>query len=120
MATIEDLRKQWEFQDFQQESVNRLFGLMGADFTEDAIRKLAHAVLGHYPQYVDYWAGPEWRLVRVLRKWEGKGGVRFEAGDIAIFKDRDYDCPGLTGYGTAFSVRGRIDCAMWPGDVEDI
>jgi hypothetical protein len=82
-------------------SVARLAGL-SADQIRSEIVGVASRQLAEYPQYVGYWDGPEWALVRFSRNVSTKMGRAFTHGDWAIAR-RDDD-----GW-MAYSVRNRCN-----------
>lgn len=87
----------------------------GSPIVMSVLKNRAAEQLAQYPQYAGYHDGAEWYVVRFTKRVTTKGGVRFEAGDLALCRDRDEveTREGLT-YPTAYSERGAIHCAVDP------
>lgn len=127
MAVVDDFRAQWARQDQDQDFINLAFARLdiedhrrrgpNAESTRMLIVELVHRDHVQYPQYKDYWAGDEWKLGTIRRTITTKGGTRFKAGDLVIFKDRDPLDPYVPECATAYSVRGQINCAIHQSDV---
>ncbi len=100
----------WDEQEREQLLVNKAFAVMGYRFTMRLIKRLAAERHAHLPQYAGHWDGDEWRLVKLTQRVAGKGGVRFEPGDIALGKV-EYGMGSRSGY-TAYSMRGMVDCSV--------
>lgn len=118
MALVEDFRAQWARQDQDQDFINAAH-TRHPESTYHLIVELAQRDHVQWPQYVGHWTGDEWKLGWVTRTVRTKGGVRFKAGDIVIYRDRDPEDPYVPECATVYSVRGQIDCAVrhWYLDV---
>lgn len=61
-----------------------------AGSTEEMLRAHVIAVADSfhlpYPQYANFWDGPEWGLMQAKRQIKTKGGVAFEPGDWTVVK----------------------------------
>lgn len=105
--------------DARQDDLNRVFDAYGADTALDFIRDNARSAHRLYPQYEGEFDGAEWRLGRMRRGVATKGGERFAAGDVVMFKAPfdgwDY---AVSRHATAYSVRGGIAVEIWRHDVE--
>lgn len=71
----------------------------------DSVRTQAEATHRQYPQYDNYWK--DCRAVVFKERVEGKSGVMFEPGDVAMVQPRRSQLTQVR-YWTAYSV--RIDC----------
>lgn len=103
------LAVEWAEQEREQLLVNRAFEVMDRNFVDRLVRRLAHERHAMHAQYDGFWSGGEWKLVRITQRVAGKGGVRFEAGDITIGRfDHSYPFGGERVF---YSLRGSVNCS---------
>lgn len=93
-----------------------------AGSTEEMLRAHVIAVADSfhlpYPQYANFWDGPEWGLMQAKRQIKTKGGVAFEPGDWTVVKLQWYGIGGGSDY-TAYSIRNRCNTAVSVGDFQE-
>lgn len=93
-----------------------------AGSTEEMLRAHVIAVADSfhlpYPQYANFWDGPEWGLMQAKRQIKTKGGVAFEPGDWTVVKNTSYWSGGFADY-TAYSIRNRCNTAVSVGDFQE-
>jgi hypothetical protein len=94
-----------ETRDLLQENLNTAFDLnkVTKHDVEHLAKTDAEAFHAPYPQYKDYFTN--WRLVRVYRQVDVKGGTAFEDGDLTIGFYRESVCYGFPGIWLLWSIR---------------
>lgn len=87
--------------------------------TAAAFIAVAEAKHEQYPQYKNFWRGPEWRLVRITRLCRGKLGISFVKGDATIARREPADPRyGLPEREVAYSVRTGCNTMLKLTDVQ--
>jgi len=114
-----DYRELWAELDAEQELVNRAAAYCSPALIRRLIERLADRRHAPYAQYRAYWHGAEWNLGMIRRDIVGKGGRRFAAGDVVIFR-RELSFGFTSNSVTAYSVRGEVNCSVYSGDVEEV
>lgn len=83
MTTAAEHKDRWAAQAERQDRYNA--ALEAGKPTEELRQEIvehARTEHGKYPQYDGYFDA--WRLITIQRRVSGKGGVRFERGDVTI------------------------------------
>jgi len=111
-----DFMAEWAEQTAEQELVNRAAAVCRRDLVRRLIVALADRRHAAYSQYAGHWSGPEWNVGTIRADIRTKGGLRFAAGDVVIYKT--FSAAWMSRADTtAYSVRGGVDCAISLGDV---
>lgn len=95
-----------------------------AGSTEEMLRAHVIAVADSfhlpYPQYANFWDGPEWGLMQAKRQIKTKAGVAFEPGDWTVVKTESlFGFFGFMADYTAYSIRNRCNTAVSIGDFQE-
>lgn len=81
------------------------------DSLSAALRREAHAAVGMFSQFpATYWDG--WQVVEIARQVTTKGGVRFDAGEIALLRPTQPGDEETPGYVYPWSRKGNLPVAV--------
>ena len=105
LTVLERLESQEKVNAEVQVGVNAMSTYESDETLKWAITQLAKVKHAEFPQYQGMWSGPEWKLVQVDKKVQGKGGVSFLVGDLTIGRVRGENWE-------VYSIRKGMTCQM--------
>jgi hypothetical protein len=114
LTILSDYHARWAEQDREQELVNTA-GTTSFALAERLARRFAEERHHALAQYADAW--DDWKLGRISRTVETKGGVRFVEGDLVLFS---VSYRFMQTEVHAYSVRGMCNVSLRSGDVSEV